>query len=228
LVELLVVIAIIGLLVSILAPSLVHVLGAAQLVICSTQLNAQLKAHQGYGGDHDDHKPPLMRKGRSSVWKDWVSPNVKYSNTPVGQGILVDEDYLLFDHLLCPSSSMRRDAELDREAWHSLSAAGSSYAYFWCHSSDWNAASPGRGVTYGAAKKARRYALVMDINCQAGHSYHGDYADRAWESHPTVGKTNVLYIDGSVTGHDSDDVVLAQPGGSFEELDWFDKANTLW
>lgn len=228
LIELLIVMAIIAMLVAILAPSLAQILGKGQLLICSTQFSAQLKAHQGYGNDHNDRKPPLMRVGRSSTWKDWVSPNVKYSNDPVGQGILVDKDYLVFDHLLCPSSSMGRDAELDRAAWRTLPSAGSSYAYFWCHSSDWDAACPGKGVTYNAAQKAGRYALAMDINCQAGHAYQGDYADRAWESHPAVAKINVLYVDGSIVAHDSADVILAEPGGSFEELDWFAKADALW
>ena len=119
-VELLIVISIIALLTAILTPSLMLARAHARLVLCQMQLRSQAQAHGLYAADNEQNKPPLLRKGRTIVRKDWASPDVKWVGTPVGQGLLVVAGYLEFDNLLCPASSMTRDADLDRNGWEKL------------------------------------------------------------------------------------------------------------
>jgi len=226
LIELLVVIAIIALLVSILLPSLSRARAMARLVICQTNLNSQIKAHALYGADNEDIKAPLMRLGRSSIMADCASPDIKWQGDPVGQGLLVINEYFSFDMLLCPATSMARDAELDRTAWNTLLRAGSSYVYFW-RVSVTNADINATRATYQGDLDAGRPAMLMDVNCEAGHSYEGDYAERAWESHPIMDKINVAFLDGSVKKVENDTLILKYPGNTYEELIWFEDAHKL-
>ena len=226
LVELLIVIAIIATLLSILLPSIQYARALTRQAVCKVQLRGQAQAHALYGFENDEFKPPLMVRGHTSVRADWVSPRIKWSDKPVGQGILVTEGRIQLDMLYCPSASMQRDRKLDRAAWRDLRDAGCSYAYFWRHPSGaLNPAAPGRGATYQEAIDTHRTALSMDINCETGHSYTGDYEGRDWPSHPAVGKVNVAYIDGGARSFNNDEVRLMYPGGEFEELQWFDKAH---
>ena len=224
LIELLVVVAIIALLIGILLPSLQHARAQARCVACQANLRAQGQAHALYGEDHAECKPPLLRVGRSSVQVDWVSPDVKWHNMPVGQGLLVVGGLLDLEQLLCPSASMKRDAQRDRLGWESLPESGCSYVYYWRHPT----AVPHPPVirtTYADAIEDGRPALCMDVNCEAGHAYAGEYQDRAWESHPLTNRVNVAYIDGSVSGRPNEELILRYPAGSSEELEWFDMAH---
>ena len=125
-------------------------------------------------------------------------------------------------------ASMFRDTDLDRAAWRDLLNSGSSYAYFWRDPDDIkNPSRPARGATYEGAISRDRPALAMDINCAEGHQYTGDYEDRTWKSHPPLDEVNVAYVTGVVVSEDSEDLQLEFPGGSFEELAWFDKAHEL-
>lgn len=226
--ELLVTVAIIIVLAGILLPSFGRARALARLTACKAHLHGQTRAHALYGWANDDHKPPLWVQGPETVRIDWVSPSVKWLNKPVGPGLLVVGEYMEFATLLCPSASMRRDAAVDTAAWRDLADSGSSYVYFWRHPDDVERASrPERGATYQRAIDLGRPALVMDINCAAGQPYTGEYEDRAWESHPSLGDVNVAYATGVVVTEDNEDVRLELPGDSLAELAWFDKAHEL-
>lgn len=228
LVEVLIVVSILSVLAALLLPSLGRARDMARLAACKANLNAQTRAHHLYGHNHNDYKPALYREGRSSVRKDWVSPSVKWMQTPVGQGILVAGEYLVFEALLCPSASMSRDAALDTAAWKDLINSGSSYAYFWRHPEDIEHPSQiAHGATYDHVLSFGRGALVMDINCAEGHQYTGDYEDHAWRSHPPLDKVNVAFASGAVISADGEGLRLEYPAGPFEELLWFQKAHEL-
>jgi hypothetical protein len=189
-------------------------------------LRLQAIAHVAYGSANHDNKPPILTSRRNQLVPDWVSPNTKLAGKAVGQGLLVDTAMLPFPALLCPSSSMSRDADIDRAAWQNLTVSGSSYAYFW-RGPD-TVASPAAvavGATYQRAGALNQAALSMDINAEAGHPYLGEYEDCAWESHPSLRVVNVSFIDQRVTAVPSARLVLKYPAGAFEELQWFDAAH---
>lgn len=228
LVELLIVVAILGVLAAVLLPSLSRARHIARLAACKAQLHAQTRAHTLYGSNNNDNKPALYVPKPRFSRKDWVSPRVKWTGTPVGQGILVVGEYMPFEALLCPSESMFRDVVLDTEAWQELDDSGSSYAYFWRHpdSAD-DPTRPDRGATYQRAIDNSRSALAMDINCATGHHITGEYEGRAWPSHPPLDRVNVSFATGVVIDAHSDEVRLEPPAGPEEELAWFDKAHKL-
>lgn len=228
LVELLVVIGIIAVLIAILIPVLSRVSAQSKLVACKANIRTQLQAHASYAVDFRDHKPPLFQPRTSSVRVDWASPDTRWNGKGVGQGLLVEGGFLTYEVLLDPSEVMDRDADRDRGNWNAnLLNVGSSYVYFWRHPSD--APDTGRnaavGATYQRANALKHRATVMCLNLEPGHKYLGEYQNRAWVSHPTVKKVNVGYIDGSVQDAGVDELKMYYPGGSFEELDWFDRAN---
>ena len=227
LVELLVVIGIIAVLVALLLPAIGRARAHARLTECKSNIRQQLHAHFMYSANWKDFKPPLFRKATVSVQVDWVSPDTKWSNRFVGQGLLVSEKLIPFDVLLCPSEGMYEDTVRDQYAWENLASSGSSYVYFWRHPSE-APADPSRpyvGATYHRQRTSPRKAIIMDVNAETGHSYTGEYAGRQWISHPVVKRFNVGYIDGSVRDFQIDEFKLMYAGGSFEELQWFDRAN---
>ena len=226
LVELLIVIGILGLLVSILMPSLSRARALARAAVCKTRMRSQTQAHAVYGGDNAGLKPPLLTVTDTGQRFDWVSPDVRWLGHPVGQGILVAGDYLELEAILCPASSMTDDAARDRDAWGNLENAGSSYVYFWRHPSGVTD-QVSQGGTYDDEANEGRTALVMDINCQSGHKYRGEYEGRAWQSHPMMEQINVAYVDSSVHAHHNGELVLRYPAGAFEELLWFEQADSL-
>jgi prepilin-type N-terminal cleavage/methylation domain-containing protein len=228
LIELLTVLAIISLLVAMLVPAINKARAIARGAMCASNMSGLVKAHGMYGTEQRGMKPVLMRRGMMSLRVDWVSPDTKWSNTPVGQGLLVTGRYVTFDQLLCPALSMQRDAAIDRANWAGSSTAGSSYAYYWRHPDEvTNSSDPSEGASYQRACERGRWALAMDINCQQGHQYVGDFTGREWVSHPGLNVVYVAYIDGPVKTVDSESLVLQCPGGSAEELTWFDQAHRL-
>jgi prepilin-type N-terminal cleavage/methylation domain-containing protein len=230
LVELLVVIGIIAVLVALLLPVMGRARASARFTACKSNIRQQLQAHAIYAQNWHDFKPPLFRRGTASVQLDWVSPDTKWSNKFVGQGLLVSEGYLPFDMLLCPSEAMGDDGERDRNAWDNLPNSGSSYVYFWRHP-DEAPTDPTKahvGATYHRQRVGPRKTVVMDVNAESGHVYTGEYAGRAWVSHPQVRRFNVGYIDGSVQDFDINEFQLLFAGGTFEELQWFAAADARY
>jgi prepilin-type N-terminal cleavage/methylation domain-containing protein len=229
LVELLVVIGVIAVLIALLLPALSRARSHSRFVACKAQMHAILQAHRQYGVDWRDAKPPLFQPRTLSVRLDWVSPDVKWNGQPVGQGILVDRGYLPIQTLLDPSEAMEEDAARDRQGWEkpAMLNSGSSYAYFWRNSKDAPDTNRGAatGATYQRALQRGEKALVMDLNLESGHQYLGEYEQRAWISHPAMKRINIGYLDGSVQDALADDLKMFFPCGSFEELDWFDRAH---
>jgi len=231
LVELLVVLAIIALLTAILLPALSRVRESARFTKCASNLRQQLLAQQLYGMDHDQAKPPLWREGSffgsPLIRRDAVSPDTKWSNDPVGQGLLVAGEYLPFELLLDPSTAMANDGFRDEDRWLNHSSSGSAYAYFW---TDFTGVAQNvypRGATLVRDGLNGDRTQVMCINADEGHSYVGEYTGRPWRSHPQLGRLNLGRLDGSVTPADMLAAQLEFPGDAAEELAWFDRANAL-
>ena len=229
LVELLVVIAIIALLASIVVLSLRKSGAIARESVCKANLYAQARAHSAYGSEHRFNKPPIVWKYPAYFRHALVSPNVKMNDQPVGQGILVSGHYMPLDALLCPASSMADDVLVDREAWANSSISGSSYSYFWRHSSSYTEKDDLlTGYKYGTADAEGRRGLSMDFNAQSGHTYAGAFDSSDWASHPILGLVNIAYSDGSVESHDNSKVVLKSPFSLDAKLEWWDLAHKAW
>ncbi len=226
LVELLISIVVILLLLTLAVPSLQMAMAHAQQYKCTSNLRQQAQAHAGYGGEFDFNKAPIRWSMGSSFSYYLVSPNVKMFRQPVGQGILVAENYLALKTLLCPSSSMLEDSLVDQESWVKSSISGSSYSYFWRHSSTVQSrADIAAGYKYSEAQNEGRYGLAMDFNAMSGHSYTGAVGSDDWPSHPVLGQVNIAYSDGSVGTEDNRKVVLKPPFSTKAKLDWWELAH---
>jgi type II secretory pathway pseudopilin PulG len=229
LVELLVVVGIVALLIGILLPVISRARAHAQFVACQAQLRTQVQAILAYAINHRDAKPPLYQRRPLTVRLDWVSPDLKWNNQPVGLGLLVDGGYLTHDALMDPSADMAEDVRRDRENWALLPTSGCSYAYYWRHP-DTAPADPRlacTGATVQQERTRKRTAVVMDLNAESGHAYLGEYEGRAWVSHGRIGRLNVGFLDGAVLAFPVEDVLLKFPGGVLEELDWFEAAHSM-
>jgi len=237
LVELLVVIVVVSLLAMIAVPSMQQAMALAEQRKCQANLHGLVTAHSAYASNNKGAKPPLAWSksskfgGGSSIQYDWASPNVKMSDQPIGQGILVDKEYVPFKTLLCPSASMSADGAEDYEAWRTKAQAGSSYSYFWRHSSTvpgLTAKNQASVRKYFDCIQADRPALIMDVNASEGHGYHGAYRNRAWASHPRLGLVNIAYIDGSIRQVKNTRVRLEAPFNRTAELTWWDLAHKAY
>lgn len=226
LVELLVVLVIISLLVTLAVPPMTKAMALAKLSKCKENLKSQIQAHALYGSNNRFNKPPIVWRTRNSFGYFLVSPNSKVSNQPVGQGILVKEDYLPLRAILCPASSMLDDSAADEDAWIKRSLSGSSYSYFWRHSSSFPTGTDPLGeYKYSNSEAAGRYGLAMDFNAMSGHTYIGVFGTSDWASHPILGRVNIAYSDGSVNSIENWKVVLRSPFNTRAKMDWWEEAH---
>jgi prepilin-type N-terminal cleavage/methylation domain-containing protein len=222
--EVLVVIALLAILLSLLIPVIGRVRAQARFAMCKKNLQTLVQAHQLYGSNFNDAKPPLWRFGSMSDYFDCVSPDIKKSNTPVGNGLLVQLKYIPLAVLLDPSEGMAQDVARDEKNWSSAPNSGSSYVYFYT-SPPYPPLKKGESPRAKYTKGAKPAAMLMDLNTEAQHPYVGEYSGRAWVSHPTVKKMNVAYSDGAVIDFPIEQLQLKSPGGPFEEIQWFNAAN---
>ena len=227
LVELLVVIAIIAVLIAILLAAISRASAQSRFIKCKANLRTLVQANLCYAADFRDAKPPLFRRGNITIQTDFVSPDIKWSNTPVGQGILVGKYLKTIDVLMDPSEGMVEDVARDKDGWANLSSSGSSYCYFFRHPNDAPSAIADfcLGATFTRDRIRKRLALLMDINAEDHHNYVGEYSGRAWVNHPLIKRMNVAYSDGSVVDYALSEVQLKFPANSLEELAWVDEAN---
>jgi prepilin-type processing-associated H-X9-DG protein len=219
----------VALLVALLMPAHSRAWAQARFTGCKAQLRTQLQAHRAYSADYRDAKPPLFRRSsRGTLRFDYLSPDIKWGGDPDGQGLLVANNYLPLDALLDPSEAMGEDADRDRLGWEKLADSGSSYIYYWRGLPDpgtlTNVANLASGVTYQGASRGGHTVLILDINAEPGHPYLGEYAGRAWVSHPRLNRINVAYCDGSVQDFPANEMRLMFPGQAFEELAWAEAA----
>ena len=228
LVELLVVIVVILLLLALAVPPMHRAMAMAQLSKCKKNLDSQATAHALYGSENHFNKPPIVWRSSFSFGYFLVSPNSKVSGQPVGQGILVHEGYLSLRTILCPASSMLEDSALDEESWIKKTLSGSSYSYFWRHSSSFNKrAQLLAEYKYTDAEREGRYGLSMDFNAQSGHKYIGAMGSSDWASHPVLGLVNIAFSDGSVVTEDNSKIVLRPPFNLKAKMEWWDLAHEV-
>ena len=234
LVELLVVIVVILLLAVMSVPSIRQAVALAEQRKCQSNLHAMVNAHALYSSENRGLKPPLVwsksskMSGKISVKYDWASPNVKMEDQAIGQGILVEKNYIPFRTVLCPSASMSEDGAVDEQSWRQSKRAGSSYSYFWRHSSTvlgTAAVHVASGRKYLDCEIDNRSALIMDVNAADGHRYVGAYEGTVWKSHPRLRLVNIAYIDGSMRAIDNEKVKLRFPFNKTAELSWWDLAH---
>lgn len=229
LVELLVVLVVLVLLITLTVPTIRQAMALAQESSCKSNLHFQAQAHIAYGSEHHFNKPPLVWESYSSFGYYLISPVVKMSNQPIGQGILVEENYLSLRTLFCPASSMLDDWAIDEDAWAKRSMSGSSYSYFWRHSSSYDARDELlKGYKYTEAEAEGRYGLSMDFNSKSGHRYIGALGAGDWASHPVLGLVNIAYSDGSVKAEDNSKIVLRPPFNLPAEIEWWELAHKAW
>ena len=226
LVELLVVVVVLSLLLTMTVPTLRRGVAAAEVSKCKSNLLSQAQAHILYGSEHRFNKPPLLWFTAKSFGHYLASPNVKMHEQPVGQGILVKGNYIQLRTILCPGSLMREDSDLDEESWAKKTISGSSYSYFWRHSSSYKAREDLLSeYKYTDAEAEGRYGLSMDFNAQSGHQYIGAYGGGDLISHPVLGVVNIAYSDGSVGSEDNSEIVLRSPFNMKATLEWWELAH---
>ncbi|CAN0459539.1 unnamed protein product [Ectocarpus fasciculatus] len=74
-----------------------------------------------------------------------------------------------------------------------------------------------------------KHALVSDANAEPGHRFTGAFGPGdPWISHPQEDRSNVVFLDASVTSESHDRWVLKAPADAPERKDWFDAAHALY
>ncbi len=232
LIELLVVISVIAILVGILLPAVNRSKHAAELAACTANLRSTAQAHAAYSVDFKDLKAPLHLpiEALPRRWSSWITPNTKAFGYPVGQGVLVADEYTSFDTMLCPGLELAQDGNRDREMWASGSSSGSSFLYFWQSYRALPSRSPFAApvaIRYDDLLQQNRPAMIMDINAIADHAFQGVHTGVRLAAHPKMDAANVAYIDGSVMSAPSDDLLLQPPGSANNMQDLFELAHTL-
>ena len=229
LVELLVVIVVLALLLTITVPAIRRAMALAEGSKCKSNMLFMGRAHALYGSENRFNNPPIVWITSRSFGYFLTGPHVKMYDQPVGQGILVKGNYISLRTLLCPAATMFDDAAMDEEAWAKNSTSGSSYSYFWRHSSSFEKKGDLRSdYKYTDAEAEGRYGLSMDYNAQAGHGFIGAIGPGALVSHPQLGLVNIVYSDGSVRSEDNSKVVLSPPFNVKGELAWWELAHQAW
>ncbi|MDP6544421.1 MAG: prepilin-type N-terminal cleavage/methylation domain-containing protein [Phycisphaerae bacterium] len=225
-VELLVVIVILSLLLLMVVPALRRAMALAQQTKCKRNLGDQAKAHTLYASENHFNKPPIVWKFYGTFGYYLVTPNVRMYDQAVGQGILVKENYVPLRTLLCPSSSMLDDTTMDEESWVKKTISGSSYSYFWRHTSSFGSRDDLlTEYKYTDAEREGRYGLSMDFNAQSGHTYIGANNSSDWASHPILGSVNIAYSDGTVVSEENGKVVLSPPFNRDAKMKWWELAH---
>ncbi len=243
LIELLVVISLIAILVGLLLPVLSGAKSTAQFVRCQTNLRSLGQGVSVYAIDHDDIKVPYAWRNPAAAvgyGAGTSGPITKYrppalgTTEAIGLGILVAGNYMPYESLLDPGRNMQEDTSLDVDRWNTpdISQAGSSYLYYYR-----DPAPPGEpdtppglieSVTLERMAALGKHALVSDANAEPGHNFVGGFpAGGPWTSHPQEDRSNVVFLDASVTSESHDDWVLEAPAGATERKAWFDRAHAL-
>ena len=247
LVELLVVIAIIALLIGLLLPTLSRAKSSALFLACQTNLRSIGQATHAFALDHDNRKPPSAYRYESPTngvieWPNYpVTPNTRVANNPVGLGILVDQNYLVFASLQDPGRNMAIDREIDEDKWRNEFRAGSSYLYFYRESPsrprnpffDNPGGDPTAFYTLDRAASMSQYAMVGDVNLEDAVGFEGGFeAGQPWVSHPEEGLSNFLFLDASVGSLENEGTAIPGSANYAERLvnllAWFDRGHKLY
>lgn len=242
LVELLVVIAIIALLVGILLPVLSGAKSMALMVRCQANFRAIGQAVNAYAADHNNVRVPYYWPVDPSIGRygfSAITPNIKRNGVPTAAGILIADDYLVFDCITDYSREMNEDTLLDEDKFNdpAFTSSGSSYLYFymWTYEKTaYTASFPPIGPVIARqnldrARSASEFALFTDMNSDEGHSFTGAFAGQPWISHPREGVSNVLFLDGSAGQGDNKEIKMVTDSGMNDAVDgWFAQAHALY
>ncbi len=237
LIELLVVIAIIALLIGILLPVLSGAKSVAQFVRCQTNFRSIGQALHGFANDHDNQKPPAAKFNgppNFNWFRATITPNTRVGGEPIGLGLLVDQDYLVFTALQDPSRNMAEDRIMDEDRWNESITAGSSYLYMYRYVDDlWSDVDPLAWYTMDRAADLGRHAIASDLNTEEDHGYFGAFPNGVpWVSHPEVGRSNVLFLDGSVDAAENEVMIQRNPPGKnlyhLSRQAWFEEAHAMY
>lgn len=243
LIELLAVISIIAILVGLLLPAISAAKSSAQFVRCQTNMRSIGQGLQAYAADHDDVKPPYAWRDPSAengfaaatsgpyiAWKPFSLPE----RQPIGLGILIDGNYVAIDSMLDPGRNKQEDTQIDLANWldPTRGAVGSSYLYYYRDPLPVGESIRPDLITWLTLDRMRdlgKQAVLTDINAEVGHTFFGGIdPGLPWISHPQEGRSNVLFLDGSVGSEDNDVWVIAAPSQAAERKAWFDQAHALY
>lgn len=203
LIELLVVIAIIGILVTLLLPSLSKARETSKRAVCKSNLSQVTKATYMYAGDNNSKIPKNYYEYAGSNWRmtvtePWNPPGHKYTKV----GLLLQQGYL--GHLqvaYCPSNAWQPDAN---------TIAAGLYLDYQSNIPKWEAAvaDPNSNGYVNVNYEWRKgINAPEDLNTQdAGQAFiadmffewYGEYADNWFHSIYGRNYWNVGFIDGSV------------------------------
>ena len=203
LIELLVVVAIIGILVTLLLPSLAKARESAKRAVCKSNLSQVSKATHMYAGDNNSKIPKNYYEYAGSNWRMTVTePYNPDGHKYTKIGLLLQQDYL--GHLqvaYCPSNNWQADTNtinaglyLDYQTnipkWEAAKLDPNSPEYVNVNY-EWRKGinAPEDLINYDSGE-----AFVSDMFFE----WYGDYADNWF--HSKYGKTywNVGFLDGSV------------------------------
>ena len=216
LIELLVVIAIIGILLSLLLPSLAKARESAKRAVCKSNLSQISKATHMYAGSNNSKIPKNYHEYAGSNWRMTITEPYnpdghKYTKT----GLLLQQGYL--GHLevaYCPSIDWQPDQ-------NSISAG--LYLDYQTNIPKWEAAvlDPNSSGFVNVNYEWRKGVNAPEdlINYSSGEAFvsdmffewYGDYADNWF--HSRYGRTywNVAFLDGSVKAKQSLTQVTSWP-----------------
>lgn len=236
------VVAILAILIGLLLPTLSGAKSAAQFIRCQANLRGIGQGVQAYGVDHHDIKVPYawpdpskdlgFEAASSGPFSKYRVPSTGVGE-PIGLGILVAERYTVFESLLDPGRNMQEDTIIDEDKWLDATlSSGSSYLYYYREPvADRRADPPDliERLTLERFAAEGKYALVSDIHAEPGHRFSGAFrSDERWISHPQEDRSNVVFLDGSVTSGGHEDWVIKAPAGHDERNAWFSQAHQLY
>ena len=116
LIELLIVVAIIGILATLLLPSLAKARYQSRIAVCASNLNQAGKATFIYGSNNKNQIPPVY-----DDWKPWLTYSIREGSEYNGEGKFLELGYSDIEILYCP--------QFEANSYHSTKSNKNLYSY---------------------------------------------------------------------------------------------------